>query len=126
MIRTVMTKFRIVRTALMVGVAIPLFTGNAAFAQEPAANSPAQPLDAAGATGAAPQPGSEPPTSATGGVAETERIIVTGSNIPTAQEVGPNPVLNLNRDLINKSGKRTAEDLIKDLPGSQRGWRSGF
>ena len=51
-----------------------------------------------------------------GATAETERIIVTGSNIPTAQEVGPNPVLNINRDLINKSGQRTAEALIKDLP----------
>ena len=26
------------------------------------------------------------------GVAEVERVIVTGSNIPTAQETGPNPV----------------------------------
>ena len=53
--------------------------------------------------------------------AETERIIVTGSNIPTAQEVGPNPVLNINRDLINKSGERTAEALIKDLPVANGG-----
>ena len=53
---------------------------------------------------------------ATGGTAETERIIVTGSNIPTAQEVGANPVLNISRDLINKSGERTAEALIKNLP----------
>jgi hypothetical protein len=43
-------------------------------------------------------------------------VIVTGSNIPTAEEVGPNPVLNINRDLINKSGQRSAEALIKDLP----------
>jgi hypothetical protein len=28
----------------------------------------------------------------TAGVAEVERVIVTGSNIPTAEEVGPNPV----------------------------------
>ena len=41
---------------------------------------------------------------------------MTGSNIPTAQEVGANPVLNISRDLINKSGERTAEALIKDLP----------
>jgi fructose-specific component phosphotransferase system IIB-like protein len=27
-----------------------------------------------------------------GDVAEAERVIVTGSNIPTAEEVGPNPV----------------------------------
>ena len=46
---------------------------------------------------------------------------MTGSNIPTAQEVGPNPVLNINRDLINKSGERTAEALIKDLPVANGG-----
>ena len=26
------------------------------------------------------------------GIAEVERVIVTGSNIPTAEETGPNPV----------------------------------
>ena len=41
---------------------------------------------------------------------------MTGSNIPTAEEVGPNPVLNINRDLINKSGQRSAEALLKNLP----------
>jgi iron complex outermembrane receptor protein len=123
MIRTVKTKFGFVRTALVVGVAIPLFAGSGAFAQEPspAAQSPAQPLNAPGATGAAPQPGDQPPSGPGGGVAETERIIVTGSNIPTAQEVGPNPVLNINRDLINKSGERTAEELIKNLPVANGG-----
>ena len=39
---------------------------------------------------------------------------MTGSNIPTAEEVGPNPVLVLNRDLIEKSGERTAEELIRN------------
>ena len=29
---------------------------------------------------------------AASGVTEVERVIVTGSNIPTAQEVGPNPL----------------------------------
>ncbi|HEY3664099.1 MAG TPA: TonB-dependent receptor plug domain-containing protein, partial [Chthoniobacterales bacterium] len=123
MIRTVITKFGFLRTALAVGAAIPILAGSGAFAQEPspAAQSPAQPLNAPGATGAAPQPGNEAPTSAGGGVAETERIIVTGSNIPTAQEVGPNPVLNINRDLINKSGERSAEELIKNLPVANGG-----
>jgi iron complex outermembrane receptor protein len=45
---------------------------------------------------------------------EVERVIVTGSNIPTAEEVGPNPVLTINRDLIEKSGERTAEELIRN------------
>ena len=52
----------------------------------------------------------------TGVSAEAERVIVTGSNIPTAEEVGPNPVLNINRDLINKRGERNAEELIRNLP----------
>ncbi len=123
MIRSVTTKLGFIRAALAVGVAIPILAGSGAFAQEPspAALSPAEPLNAPGATGAGPVAGSQPPTNATGGTAETERIIVTGSNIPTAQEVGPNPVLNINRDLINKSGQRTAEDLIKSLPVANGG-----
>ena len=112
-----MTKFGFLRTALVVGVAIPLLAGAGAFAQAPAA-SPADQL-APGAVGAG-VTGSQPPSASASsqraGTAETERIIVTGSNIPTAQEVGANPVLNISRDLINKSGQRTAEALIKDLP----------
>ncbi len=113
------------RTALAVGVAIPILAGASAFAQAPAASPTDQsPLTGTGAgTIGASQTGSQPAAigggaydTGGGGTAETERIIVTGSNIPTAQEVGPNPVLNINRDLINKSGERTAEALIKDLP----------
>src|SRR4030095_107787 len=46
---------------------------------------------------------------------EAERVIVTGSNIPTAQEVGPNPVDVLNRNTIDKAGERTTEQLIRNL-----------
>ncbi len=46
---------------------------------------------------------------------------MTGSNIPTAEEVGPNPVLSINRDLINKSGAQTAEQLLKALPVANGG-----
>src|SRR5437870_9216266 len=53
----------------------------------------------------------------TGASAEVERVIVTGSNIPTAEEVGPNPVFSLNRDLINKSGAgTTTEQLLQRQP----------
>jgi hypothetical protein len=42
---------------------------------------------------------------------------VTGSLIPTSQEVGPNPVSILDRDFINKSGQgTTTEQLLKSLP----------
>jgi outer membrane receptor protein involved in Fe transport len=125
MITTTVRKLGLLRTALAVGVAIPIVAATG-FAQNPPAtstaqNSAAQPLNAPGATGAAPVTGTGQPQSATGQTAETERIIVTGSNIPTAQEVGPNPVLNINRDLINKSPQRSAEELIRDLPVNQGG-----
>src|SRR5437763_4154603 len=48
--------------------------------------------------------------------AEVERVIVTGSNIPSAEEVGTNPVFSINRDLINKSGAGTTEQLLQRLP----------
>ena len=47
--------------------------------------------------------------------AEAERVIVTGSNIPTAQEVGPNPVDILTRDRIDKAGERTTAELVRNL-----------
>ena len=60
---------------------------------------------------------------ATSGEAEAERVIVTGepvivtgSLIPTSEEIGSNPVSVLNRDLINKSGQgTTTEQLLKSL-----------
>src|SRR5215469_15040643 len=46
-----------------------------------------------------------------------ESVIVTGSLIPTTEEVSSNPVSILNRDLINKSGQgTTTEELLKSLP----------
>jgi iron complex outermembrane receptor protein len=49
--------------------------------------------------------------------AEVERVIVTGSLIPTAEEVGSNPVFSINRDLINKSGAgTTTEQLLQRQP----------
>jgi iron complex outermembrane receptor protein len=48
--------------------------------------------------------------------AEVERVIVTGSNIPTAEEVGPNPVDTYRPSDIEKLGVRTATDLLINLP----------
>jgi len=45
-----------------------------------------------------------------------EEVIVTGSNIPTAEEVGPNPVDVYDRDDISRLGARTATDLVQRLP----------
>jgi iron complex outermembrane receptor protein len=48
--------------------------------------------------------------------AEAERVIVTGSNIPTAEEVGPNPVDTYAPEDIQKLGIRTATDLTQKIP----------
>ena len=48
--------------------------------------------------------------------AEVERVMVTGSNIPTAQEVGPNPVDTYRSQDIEKLGARNATDFLTKLP----------
>src|SRR3982751_231045 len=101
---TTLGMFRI--AAVAVGMSL---VSSSAFGQ--AGTTGAQ--SAAGST----QPGGQPAAGApTTGAAEAERVIVTGSNIPTAEEVGPNPVLALNRDLIEKSGEPQAAELLRNLP----------
>src|SRR5216110_416743 len=51
-----------------------------------------------------------------GQVAEVERVIVTGSNIPTAEETGPNPVDTYRPGDIEKLGIRNTTDLMTQLP----------
>src|SRR5213078_4619466 len=50
------------------------------------------------------------------GVAQVERVIVTGSNIPTAEETGPNPVDTYRPTDIEKLGIRNAQHLQTFLP----------
>src|SRR5437660_3252264 len=96
MIKNVLNKFRFLRIALVASAGLPFIAVSNAFAQ------------------AAPPP---PPPGAGAPAAEVERVIVTGSLIPTAEEVGPNPVFSLNRDLINKSGAgTTTEQLLQRQP----------
>jgi iron complex outermembrane recepter protein len=52
------------------------------------------------------------------GMEEAERVIVTGSNIPTAAEVGPNPVDTYRRDDITRLGVRTPTDFVEHLPAA--------
>src|SRR6059036_3486684 len=88
--------FRFVRLALMAGVGFPFILASNAFAQLPAPAAPAPP----------------PP----GGAAEVERVVVTGSNIPTAEETGPNPVDTYRPQDIEKLGIRNATDLQEFIP----------
>src|SRR6184192_4064897 len=90
--------FRFVRLALMAGVGFPLILASNAFAQLPAPAVPAE-------------PGAPPPSTA-----EVERVVVTGSNIPTAEETGPNPVDTYRPQDIEKLGIRNATDLQEFIP----------
>jgi iron complex outermembrane receptor protein len=56
-----------------------------------------------------PQPSGEP-------VATTFEVIVTGSNIPTAEEVGPQPVDTYRRVDIERLGAHSATDFVQKLP----------
>src|SRR5207302_6439884 len=90
------TKIEFVRLAFVASVGFSLcFVANA-FAQNPAATpAPAQP---------------------TAAEATAERVIVTGSNIPTAEETGPNPVDTYRVEDIQKLGVRNTTDLLTNLP----------
>src|SRR5947208_6945583 len=97
MTRTALCKSGFYRMALAACVRISLMIASNAFAQNPPPPPP---------PGAAPAPPA----------AEAQRLIVTGSNIPTAEEVGPNPVLDYSRADINKSGEFTTEQFLLSLP----------
>ena len=56
------------------------------------------------------------PQTAVQASAITDEVIVTGSNIPTAEEVGPQPVDTYRRDDIFRLGVRSATDFVQKLP----------
>jgi len=95
MTKKVLTKF--VRVAFTASAGLPLIFAANAFAQLPAPAVPAAP--------GAPAPS-----------AEVERVVVTGSNIPTAEETGPNPVDTYRPQDIEKLGIRNATDLTTFIP----------
>jgi iron complex outermembrane receptor protein len=76
------------RATLAARIGIFLLCAASAFAQEPAAS----------------------------GTAEVERVIVTGSNIPAAEETGPNPVDTYRPADLEKLGVRNGTDLLTNLP----------
>ena len=90
------TKIEFVRLAFVASVGFSLcFVANAFAQNPPAAPAPAQP---------------------TAAEATAERVIVTGSNIPTAEETGPNPVDTYRVEDIQKMGVRSTQDLTTFLP----------
>src|SRR5437879_8729008 len=62
--------------------------------------------------------GGPPPSGAPAAASEAtaERVIVTGSNIPTSEETGPNPVDTYRTEDIQKLGVMNQTDLLNKLP----------
>jgi len=101
--------------------AVTRLPSSSAVAATAPATNPSTSSTSTGSAPAAPAPAAATAPAAssaagTSSTATTERIIVTGSNIPTAEEVGPNPVLNYNRETITKSGERNTEEFLRNLP----------
>ncbi len=97
-----------IRVALLAAVAFPLIIATSARAQDP--NAPVPTTGSNIANNGAPTQGAAEATA--------ERVVVTGSNIPTAEEVGPNPVDTYRRDDITRLGVRTPTDLVLRIPAS--------
>src|SRR5436190_79350 len=89
MIRYVLKTLGSIRSALAVGVGLPFLIGASAYAQAP----------------------TPPPTEAT-----TERVIVTGSYIPTAESESALPVTVYTAEVLKKQGSNTPIEGLRQLP----------
>ncbi len=96
MTKNVLNKLGFPGVVFVAMLGFPLIFASNAFAQLPAPAAPGAP--------------SAPTT------AEVERVVVTGSNIPTAEETGPNPVDTYRPQDIEKLGIRSATDLQEFIP----------
>ena len=118
------SKFGYFGTALAISIGLALVAAPSGWAQRAQDTQEAQETPAEPAAPAAPAaPDQTTPAvrafNANGTEeAATERVIVTGSAIPSAGEVGPNPVLNINREMIRKAGERNTEELLRNVPAA--------
>src|SRR2546430_9014260 len=92
------TKIEFVRLASVASVGFSLLFVANTFAQNP------------------PPPPAGPGAPAPAGEATAERVIVTGSNIPTSEETGPLPVDTYRTEDIQKLGVVNQTDLLNKLP----------
>src|SRR5213596_2678470 len=98
MIRNVLHTFGSFRTALVAAIGIPLVIAGGAYAQNPAP---------------APVPNAPVPANTE---ATTERVIVTGSYIPTAETESALPVTVYTAEVLQKQGANTPVEGIRQLP----------
>src|SRR3954453_9239150 len=98
MIRNVLHTFGSFRTALAAPVGIPLVLAGSAYAQNPTP---------------APVPNAPVPANTE---ATTERVVVTGSYIPTAETESALPVTVYTAEVLKKQGANTPAEGLRQLP----------
>ena len=109
MIRNVLNKLGSLRSALAVGLGVPFLIASGAFAQvEDSAIAPGAALNDPTATAA--------PASSGSATATTDRVIVTGSYIPTAETESALPVTVYTAAVLQKQGANTAAEGLRQLP----------
>ena len=117
MIKNVLNKFGFVRIALVAGAGLPLIFASNSFAQTPAPFAQPPPPGGPEAPGGADRPATTtaPPPGVTytgevppPGEAVAERVIVTGSNIPTAQEQSSIPATTYTVPVAPEIGQQYA------------------
>src|SRR6476619_7895794 len=99
MIRNVLHTLGSLRTALVAAVGIPLVIAGGAYAQNPT-----------------PSPGPNAPNAPVQSEATTERVIVTGSYIPTAETESALPVTVYTAEVLKKGGANTPVEGLRQLP----------
>src|SRR6476619_7055312 len=99
MIRNVLHTLGSLRTALVAAVGIPLVIAGGAYAQNPT-----------------PSPGPNAPNAPVQSEATTERVIVTGSYIPTAETESALPVTVYTAEVLKKQGANTPVEGLRQLP----------
>ncbi len=117
MIRHVLTNRGSLRSALAVGVGIPFLTAASAFAQVGAtAPTPAGAASNTSTANAAIADSAAVGNPPAGGEASTERVIVTGSYIPTAETESALPVTVYTAAVLQKQGANTPVEGLRQLP----------
>ncbi|MFN2509631.1 MAG: TonB-dependent receptor plug domain-containing protein, partial [Chthoniobacterales bacterium] len=117
MIRHVLSTLGSFRSALAVGLGVPFLIATSAFAQVGSTGpTPARPAATpATATGAG-APSDSAIADSAAGAATTERVVVTGSYIPTAETESALPVTVYTATVLQKQGANTPAEGLRQLP----------
>lgn len=123
MIRNVLFKLGSLRSALVAGVAGPFLIASSAFAQVGSTGpTPAAPGPTPAVSSGAGNPTDSAPVDAAAdsnpgaGAASTERVVVTGSYIPTAESESALPVTVYTSAVLQKQGANTPVEGLRQLP----------